>query len=218
MGYRYTEEELADIKARQKVNLDNFQRNSGRGLPEATIKTMEKATGIKHDDDGAPVPQKLKKAAKPKAAVQPVPLEEDECVNLFQWAQVKRWRGRPISEYLIHIPNGAYLGADPKTRAITMGKLKAMGVQPGVYDYLIPVPLLACPGLWVEMKRTKRGEVSEDQKTFKIRMVELGWRCEVAKGWVAASAIIEDHLRMATGYLDRAQKAPAKHRGARPFA
>lgn len=206
MGYRYTEQELADIQARQKVNLDNFQRNSGRGLPEKTVKEMEKAAGVKMDDNGEPVPQKLKKARAPKPERLPVPPEEDECVNLFQWAQTLRWRGRPIGEYVIHVPNGAYLGADARTRAITMGKLKAMGVQPGVYDYIVPVPLLACPGLWLEMKRTKGGVVSDDQKAFKRRMVELGWRCEVAKGWVEASHIIEEHLEMAKGYLERRKK------------
>lgn len=204
MPYRYTEEELADIKARQATNLANFQRNSGRGLPEPTVRAMERAQGVKLDNDGAPVPKKVKV----KPVEMPVPPEEDECKFLFQWAQAKRWswNNRPISEYLIHVPNGAYLGPDPKTRAITMGILKAMGVQPGVYDYIVPVPLLACPGLWLEMKRTKRGEVSEDQKVFKIRMVELGWRCEVAKGWVAASVIIEEHLKMAAGYFARAKK------------
>jgi len=204
MTYRYTEEELADIQARQATNLANFQRNSGRGLPNATVNEMERARGVKMDDNGEPIPQKLKKHSKTARA--PVAPEEDECMNLFQWAQVKRWRGRPISDYLIHIPNGAYLGADARTRAITMGKLKAMGVQPGVFDYLIPVPLLSCPGLWVEMKRTKRGEVSEDQRVFKIRMVELGWRCEIAKGWVAASTIIDEYLKMAAGYLERRKK------------
>jgi hypothetical protein len=202
MPYRYTEEEYQDILKRQEANLSNFQRNSGRGLPPATVKAMEKASGHKLDTDGAPVP---KKARALRVQRLPVPVEEDECINLFQWAQTVRWRGRPISEYLIHVPNGAYLGADAKTRAITMGKLKAMGVQPGVYDYLIPVPLLACPGLWVEMKRLRGGGVSDDQKAFKRRMIEMGWRCEVAKGWVVASRIIEDHLKMATGYLDRAK-------------
>lgn len=192
MPYRYTEEEYADILRRQGENLANFQRNSGRGLPAETIRTMEKAGGVKLDENGAPVP---KKTRVPRKAALPVPCEEEECENLFQWAQAMRWRGRPISEYLIHIPNGAYLGADAKTRAITMGKLKAMGVQPGVYDYIVPVPILpVCPGLWLEMKRTKGGEVSDDQKAFKRRMVVMGWRCEVAKGWVEASRIIEEHL------------------------
>lgn len=132
-----------------------------------------------------------------------VPTEEEECAWLFQWAQISRWSGKPISQLLVHIPNGAYLGADPKTRAITMGKLKAMGLQPGVFDYLIPVPTLAIegaglkfsPGLWLEMKRTKGGEVSADQKEFRDRMSALGWRCEIAKGWIAASKIIEDYLK-----------------------
>lgn len=64
MPYRYTEEELQDILKRQAVNLDNFQRNSGRGLPAATIKVMEKARGIKLDSDGAPVPKKIAKRQK----------------------------------------------------------------------------------------------------------------------------------------------------------
>jgi hypothetical protein len=208
MTYRLSEEELADIQKRQATNLANFQRNSGRGLPAATVKVMEKAAGVKMDEHGVPVPKKLKKARAPKPDRLPVPTEEDECVNLYQWAQAKRWQGRPVSEYLIHVPNGAYLGADAKTRAITMGKLKAMGVQPGVFDYIVPVPISAdgpdkndCPGLWLEMKRTQGGIVSHDQKAFKRRMVVLGWRCEVAKGWAMASRIIEEHLRMASGYL-----------------
>jgi len=133
-----------------------------------------------------------------------VPTEEEECAWLFQWAQLTRWRGAPIADVLVHVPNGAYLGADPKTRAITMGKLKAMGLQPGVFDYLIPVLCLApqkgcytppCPGLWLEMKRTKGGTVSAEQKTFRVRMETLHWRCEIAKGWIEASKIIEGYLQ-----------------------
>lgn len=195
MAYRYTEEELADIKKRQAENLANFQRNSGRGLPEATVKAMEKASGHKLDADGAPVPLRIR--SKSKAVVAPVPVEEEECVNLIEWAKAVRWRGRPIAEVLIHVPNGAYLGADAKTRAITMGKLIAMGVQPGVFDYLIPVPAAPCTGLWLEMKRTKGGTVSDEQKAFRRRMSVFGWRCEIAKGWVEASRIIEEHLKSA---------------------
>jgi Protein of unknown function (DUF1064) len=62
MGYRYTEEELATIKARQATNLASFQRNSGRGLPAPTVKAMEKADGLKRDEHGAPVPKKASTA------------------------------------------------------------------------------------------------------------------------------------------------------------
>src|SRR6266849_8054718 len=64
MTYRYTEEELADIKKRQAMNLANFQRNSGRGLPEATVQVMEKAAGVKMDEHGAPVPKKIARQRK----------------------------------------------------------------------------------------------------------------------------------------------------------
>lgn len=134
-----------------------------------------------------------------RAAGVAVPTEGEECAWLFKWAQVTRWNGEPISKVLVHIPNGAYLGADPKTRAITMGKLKAMGLQPGVFDYLVPVPIVksgrVVAGLWLEMKRTQGGTVSADQVEFRERMLALGWRCEIAKGWIAASKIIEEHLK-----------------------
>ena len=208
MTYRYSEEDLADIKKRQDANLGNFQRNSGRGLPEATVKAMEKGAGVKLDEHGAPVPVALPAAAppagakkrKPKVAKLPVPSEQEECEWLMQWAKTQRFKGWPLEEILIHVPNGAYLGPDARTRAITMGKLKAIGLQPSVSDYILPVPLWTrkCPGLWLEMKRTEGGTLRAGQKTFLQRMLELGWRCEVAKGWVEASAIIKDHLRSAT--------------------
>jgi Protein of unknown function (DUF1064) len=70
MAYRYTERELADIQARQNVNLSNFQRNSGRGLPKETVRTMELAQGVKLDSNGAPLPVPLpqKRAKKRKSA------------------------------------------------------------------------------------------------------------------------------------------------------
>lgn len=64
MGYRYTEEELASIKKRQAMNLESFQRNSGRGLPAATVDAMEKASGHKLDEHGAPIPKPIAKATR----------------------------------------------------------------------------------------------------------------------------------------------------------
>jgi hypothetical protein len=72
MAYRYTEKELTDIKARQAVNLANFERNSGRGLPKETLEQMERGQGVKLDHTGnvltVPVipgkPKKAKKRAK----------------------------------------------------------------------------------------------------------------------------------------------------------
>lgn len=135
-----------------------------------------------------------------KRAGAKVPTEEEECTWLFTWSKLTRWNGEPIANVLVHVPNGAYLGADPKTRSITMGKLKAMGLQPGVFDYLVPVPIMKghtiCPGLWLEMKRTKGGTVSTEQEQFRDRMQALGWDCVIAKGWIEASRIIESYLKL----------------------
>jgi hypothetical protein len=125
-----------------------------------------------------------------------VPKEEDEAKFLMEWAHYRIWHGGRLSKILIAISNGAYLGADPKTRAITMGKLKVRGVRPGVFDYLLPVPCwrLKIPGLWLELKRLRGGEVSQEQKDFEADMIALGWKTQVCKGWVAASEAIDRYL------------------------
>lgn len=133
----------------------------------------------------------------------PPPKEEVEAKSLLDWAHWRIWtaddgRRWRLSELIIHVPNGAYLGADPKTRAITMGKLRSAGVRPGVFDYIIPVPCprLRYPGLWLELKRLKSSpsDVSDEQKTFEADMQELGWRTQICKGWVQASECIDRYL------------------------
>ena len=151
MVYRYTQEDLDAIKAKQATNLANFERNSGRGLPPETVTAMEQAQGVKMDENGAPLPAPLEAPGKPlkrRAPKQhktrelaPVPLEEIEAKDLLQWARMQHWHGKPISDVLIHIPNGSFRGYDRKGAQITAGKLKEQGMQPGVYDYLVPVPI-----------------------------------------------------------------------------
>lgn len=198
MPYRYTEEDLANIKAKQANDLAKFQRNSGRGLPERTVEEMEDADGLARDEHGEVIPPKpsIRRRAASEA---PIATEEEECVSLIQWAAVMRFRSAPLTEVLFHIPNGAYLGADAKTRAITMGKLKAMGAQPGVFDYLLAVPIfkIESAGLWIEMKRRRGGTVSADQKTFRLRMKALGYQTAVCLGWEEAAKEIQAYVKRA---------------------
>lgn len=211
MTYRLTEEDLADIKKRQNANLSTFQRNSGRGLPSETIDSMERAQGVQMDDNGEPIPlalipvfaAALKKAPKKKvakAAKLPIPTEHEECRWLIDWAKTQRHAGHKLSDLLVHVPNGAFHGRDRTVGAVIGGKLRAQGMQSGVFDYILPVPIWTkkCPGLWLEMKRTKGGVVSQDQKDFRNSMMEFGWQCEVALGWEEASKIITVYLRSAT--------------------
>lgn len=127
-----------------------------------------------------------------------VPLEAEECKHLVTWAHSQVWNGYRLSELLVHVPNGAFHGVDRKSAAVVARKLREQGLQAGVFDYILPIPWihLGIPGLWLEMKRTRGGEVSTDQVQFRVRMEALGWRCAIAKGWVEASTIIQTYLQL----------------------
>lgn len=113
----------------------------------------------------------------------PLPTEGDECAALLQWAKITRYQRWRLSQLLVMIPNGAVLAGDAKHRAMQMNRMKALGFRPGVFDYLLPVPRGASPGLWLEMKRRQLGVVSDDQALFKLDMEALGWKTAIAKGW-----------------------------------
>lgn len=76
--------------------------------------------------------------------------EHQEQVDFVKWFRVS------YPDVLIFaIPNGGY-----RSR-VTASRLKAEGVVKGIPDLYIPAW-----NLWVEMKRTKGGSVSADQKSM----------------------------------------------------
>lgn len=84
----------------------------------------------------------------PRSARSPAPMkvsEDDLQISCFQWIELIR-PAHPILEWIIHVPNG---GKRPRGAA---GKLKAMGVKPGVLDVLLPLPFNGWSGLAIEMK------------------------------------------------------------------
>jgi hypothetical protein len=124
------------------------------------------------------------------------PTENQECETLLDWARAMRYLGHPLSDFLIMIPNGAWLAGNVKTRAALMGKMKRRGFKSGTYDYLltIPCPRLEYHGLWLEMKRKAGGVVSMEQKAFTILQKQMGYRCEIAKGFDEAQMILKRYL------------------------
>jgi len=94
------------------------------------------------------------------AARSPAPMkisEDDLQISCFQWIELMR-PSHPILEWIIHVPNG---GKRPRGAA---GKLKAMGVKPGVLDVLLPLPFNGWAGLAIEMKvgRNKTTDQQDD--------------------------------------------------------
>lgn len=134
MVYRYTEQDLADIKKRQDANLATFQRNSGRGLPEKTVKEMEKADGIKRDEHGAPVPAKARAAKYANVPTEVDGIRFDSKLEAKYYVELDlRRKAGDIAYFLrqvpFHLPGGVIYRVDfmvvslHREYAIQMGKV-----------------------------------------------------------------------------------------------
>jgi len=95
-----------------------------------------------------------------------IPTEHEEQRELVRWFR-QTWPDVRI----FAIPNG---GARSKA---TAGRLKAEGVASGVPDLFVPAWRL-----WVEMKRTKGGSLSPEQKDWIKYLESVGFCCIVGKG------------------------------------
>ena len=92
--------------------------------------------------------------------------EHEEQRELVSW-----FRKTYPDVVIFAIPNGGARSAS------VAGRLKAEGVLPGVPDLFIPEWRT-----WVEMKRTKGGSVSKDQKELHNYLASVGYCVIVAKG------------------------------------
>ena len=95
-----------------------------------------------------------------------IPSEHEEQRELVRWFR-QTFEGVRI----FAIPNG---GA--RSRA-TAGRLKAEGVSSGVPDLFVPAW-----GLWVEMKRSKGGSLSAEQKDWIAYIESVNYWVIVGKG------------------------------------
>jgi len=95
-----------------------------------------------------------------------IPTEHEEQREMVRWFR-QTWPGVRI----FAIPNGGH--RHPAVAA----KMKATGVSSGVPDLFIPEWQL-----WVEMKRTKGGSVSMEQKDWMLYLQKVGYCVKVCKG------------------------------------
>lgn len=95
--------------------------------------------------------------------------------------------GDKVGHFLFAIPNG---GARSKA---TAGKLKAEGVKAGVWDLMLAIPVGRHHGLWIEMKAGKN-TLTDEQKTWRQRMVRMRYHCVPCWSWEEAQAAILAYL------------------------
>jgi hypothetical protein len=114
-----------------------------------------------------------------------IPTEHEEQRELVRW-----FRQTYREVRIFAIPNG---GARSKA---TAGRLKVEGVSPGVPDLFVPAWRL-----WVEMKRTKGGSLSAEQKDWIVYLESVGFCCIVGKGADDAKAKISAFFNQHKGTL-----------------
>lgn len=115
-------------------------------------------------------------------------LEHTEQVNLMQWWALA-CRGFGIPEALLFaIPNGG------QRNIIVASKLKAEGVRSGVPDLFLACGHNGYNGLFIEMKKTKGGRVSDNQKCYIDILKTRGYAVVVCHGWNEARQAIELYL------------------------
>jgi len=123
---------------------------------------------------------------KPQAVI---PSEDDEQTIVFQWAQYHEGRD-PRVALLFHIPNG---GA---RNIATAKRLKGLGVKSGVPDLFLPVAARGFHGLWIEMKRQRKGVISVTQLEWIEALRGQQYLVVVAKGAEEAIEALKQYLEL----------------------
>jgi hypothetical protein len=116
-------------------------------------------------------------------------LEHSEQVSLMKWWALACHGFGLHENTLFAIPNG---GA---RNAVTGMNLKREGVRAGVPDLFLAWANRQYGGLFIEMKKTKGGRVSDAQKQYLELLEESGYKVAVCHGWLEAKASIEEYLK-----------------------
>lgn len=117
----------------------------------------------------------------------PVPTESTEQQWLMQWAEMAKG-AHPELRMLYHIPN------EGKRSRKTGARMRAEGLKKGVPDLCLPVARCGKHGLYIELKRSKGGRLSEAQSDWLDRLMAEGYGVAVCHGWEDAARVIERYL------------------------
>ncbi|MDK6079792.1 VRR-NUC domain-containing protein [Massilia varians] len=139
-------------------------------------------------------PARPAKAPRARPAGPPKISEDDLQISCFEWIELMR-PSHPILEWIIHVPNG---GKRPRGAA---GKLKAMGVKPGVLDILLPLPYNGWSGLAIELK-VGSNKTTEQQDDWLEVLQASGY-------YTAVCYTLEAFMDHVSRFLTAAAQAPS---------
>ena len=142
-------------------------------------------------------------------------LEHVEQVELLKWVAQVAWCGfyvidtnqpkpqrdtaaEPSLQLMFAIPNGGTRGDDARTRQIRGAMLKAEGVRSGVPDIFLPVPRKGYHGLFIELKRVKKGVKSANQKDWLAELNNQGYLAVTCYGAEETKNVIRSYYGVPT--------------------
>ena len=114
--------------------------------------------------------------------------EHEEQVALMRLVELHKSRW-PELGMLFAVPNGS------ERNPIVGKKLKAEGVRKGVPDLCLCVARGGYHGLFIEMKRQKKSQISPEQIAWLSALRDQGYRAEMCLGAAAAWEVIQEYMR-----------------------
>lgn len=123
--------------------------------------------------------------------------EDAEQIALFIWSQ-QNLKEFPELRLMFAIPNGMHT---PNKRAA--GRMRAMGMKRGVPDIFLPVKRGEFSGLFIELKKKKKGKVSDEQDEWIDDLKSQGFGAIVCYGF-------EEAMKMIIQYLNYKKLEPVK--------
>lgn len=115
------------------------------------------------------------------------PSEHDEQVSFIKYARARYAHVRNFAIWAI--PNAAK--RSPRLAAM----MRAEGMTSGVPDLIIPYPVGAYHGLWIEMKRQKGGVLSAEQREIADQLRAVGYAVAVCCGAKSAIETLDAYMR-----------------------
>lgn len=112
------------------------------------------------------------------------PTESQEAKWLMEWARL-----HPIcSKYLIKISNEGRRSPREGCR------FRLEGLKAGVSDYFLAYPTSRHHGLWIELKRRSKSNVTEQQLWWLTAMQKHNYEAKICYGWEESRETILQYL------------------------
>lgn len=135
---------------------------------------------------------KMKKTRGGEVFVEKTPSEYEEQAYLFEWRDLQ-CGAMPELGLLTHIAN------EGKRSPAAGAMLKRIGLRPGFPDLMLPVARGGYHGLFIELKITDGGRVSDAQREWLRALNRQGYLAVVCYGWQDASGVIMRYLSAVEG-------------------